>query len=299
MKLYTYRLLDVFTDRPFGGKALAVFTDAGGLSDEQMQRFARELNLSETTFVLPALSATHQARVRIFTPLAELPTAGHPTIGTAFALQLEERIRREAEKQRVVFEEEDGPVSVTMESPMITMHQPLPEFAPPFHDVDAVAAILGLDSASLDRALPVQSVSCGIPYLMVPVADLSAMQRIRFRTDIWERVLRRSPHPHVLPFTMQTVDPNATVHARMFAPALGIPEDAATGSAAGPLGCYLVTHGVLRERPELWITSEQGIEMGRPSRIHIGIERSGGQVSKVRVGGQCVAVGEGRFALEG
>ncbi len=299
MKTFSYRLLDVFTNVPFGGNPLAVFTDARGLTDAMMQSIARELNLSETTFVLPARDRLHHYWVRIFTPLAELPAGGHPTIGTAYALALEERLRQEAAKQRVVFEEQTGPISVTMEAPMLTMQQPLPTFGPVYGERDAIAAMLGLEPTALPSGMPVQSVSCGVPYLLVPVTDLETMQRIRFRLDIWERVLRRSAHPHVFVFTLQCRYDGSSAHCRMFAPSLGVHEDPATATAAGPLVGYFAKWGILGAEPKLTFVCEQGIEIGRPSFIHVTVEHNGEDITSLRVGGQCVAVGLGQIQLEG
>ena len=294
MKTYTYHLLDVFTNVPFGGNPLAVFTDARGLSDEQMKSIARELNLSETTFVLPARDRSHHSWVRIFTPLAEVTSGGHPTIGTAHALALEERVRRETARQRVVFEEGVGPVSVLMEAPMITVRQPLPEFGPIFEQRDAVAAMLGLEPIHI-AAGPIHSISCGVSYLVVPIVDLEAMNRIRFRIDIWDRMLRHSPHPQVLPFSLETRYPECNVHARMFAPGLGVYEDPATAAAAGPLAAYLIRYGVIRPDPRAQLIVEQGIEIERPSFIHVSVEMDGERFSSIRVGGQCVSIGKGQI----
>jgi trans-2,3-dihydro-3-hydroxyanthranilate isomerase len=299
MKSYSYRLLDVLTNVPFGGNPLAVFTDARGISDALMQSIARELNLSETTFVLPPRDRSHHSWVRLFTPLAELPSAGFPTIGTAYALALEERLRQETQKQRVVFEEATGPVSVTMEAPMITMQQPVPELGPLYGERDAVAAMLGLELSSLAVGLPLQSVSAGVPYLIVPIVGLEAMQRIRFRQDIWERVLRRTPHPHVYAFTLECRYPGSTVHSRMFAPSLGVSEDPATATAAGPVAAYLAHYDVLSPEPRVGLVCEQGIEINRPSFIHVTLERGDRGPRSIRVGGQCVAVGQGQIVLEG
>lgn len=297
MKTYTYHLLDVFTSVPFGGNPLAVFTDANGLTDAQMQSIARELNLSETTFVLPPRDATHLGWVRIFTPLAELTSGGPPTIGTAFALALEKRVQRGPERLRVVFEQNSGPVSVQMEAPMSTVQQPVPEFGPVYPQPEAAAGILGLEPERLAYHLPVQSASCGVPYLLVPVRDLESMSRIRFRMDIWDRVLRHSPHPHIYAFTLQTQYTGSTVHCRMFAPGLGVYEDPATAMAAGPLAAYLVRHGVVRAEPRAALIMEQGIEMGRPSFIHAMVEQSGDRLASLRLGGQCVAVGTGQITV--
>lgn len=297
MKSYAYRLLDVFTDVPFGGNPLAVFTSANGLTDSQMQSIARELNLSETTFVLPPRDRSNHYWVRIFTPLAELPFGGLPTIGTAYALALEERLRQDSLRQRVVFEEATGPISVTMEAPMLWMQQPLPEYGPAFAERDAVAAMLGLDTLSLAPGLPLQSVSCGVPYLIVPVVDLEAMKRIRFRMDIWDRVLRHSPHPHVYVFTLECQYRGSSAHCRMFAPALGFHEDPATASAVAPLASYFARWGMLDAAPRLSLICEQGIEIGRPSFLHVTIQRQQDQITSLRIGGQCVAVGTGQIQL--
>ncbi len=298
MQAFTYRLLDVFTRTAFGGNPLAVFTDARGLSDTMMQSIARELNLSETTFVLPPRASPHHYWVRVFTPLAELPSGGLPTIGTAYALALEERLRREATRQRVVFEDQTGPVSVTMETPMFSMQQPLPSFGPIFGERDALAAMLGLDPSALPSGMPVQSVSCTVPYLLVPVANLAAMESIRFRQDIWERVLARSPHPHVLAFTLQCRSEGSSAHCRMFAPGLGLHEDPATATAAGPLVAYFARWGLLGPDPRVEFVCEQGIEIGRPSFIHVTIERNLDQIVSLRVGGQCIAIGQGEIHID-
>jgi trans-2,3-dihydro-3-hydroxyanthranilate isomerase len=298
MTTFSYRLLDVFTNVPFGGNPLAVFTDARGLTGAMMQSIARELNLSETTFVLPPREAAHHHWVRIFTPLAELSAGGLPTIGTAFALALEERLRLEETRRRVVFEEKTGPISVTMEAPMLTMQQPLPIFGPIFNERDAIAAMLGVDPSGLPAGMPVQSVSCGVPYLLVPVADLETIQRIKFRHDIWERVLKHSACPNVFVFTLQCRYEGSTAHCRMFAPALGLAEDPATATAAGPLGAYFSRWGLLGGEPRVSFVCEQGIEIGRPSFIHVNLERVGDEITSLRVGGQCVAVGQGQIQLE-
>lgn len=297
MKSYWYRLLDVFTDVPFGGNPLAVFTDARGLSDSAMQSLARELNLSETTFVLPPRDRSNNYWVRIFTPLAELPSGGLPTIGTAFALALEERLRQDSLRQRVVFEEATGPISVTMEAPMLSMQQPLPEYGPTFVEREAVAAMLGLDVLSLTPGLPLQSVSCGLPYLIVPVVDLEAMRKIRFRMDIWERVLRRTDHPHVYVFTLECKYAGSSAHCRMFAPSLGVHEDPATASAVGPLAGYFAKWGMLEPAARMTLVCEQGVEIGRPSFLHVTLDRDGEQMTALRIGGQCVSIGSGQIQV--
>ena len=299
MKQLHYFLVDVFTNQPFGGNQLAVFPNASGLAPETMQALAKELNLSESAFVLPAQDAAHDYWVRFFTPAVELPMAGHPTIGTAFVLAREHLIQLAEPETTITFEEGVGVVPVTLSAregqlQSIQMRQPLPTFGPVFADREAIAQMLSLDSAMLDATLPLEVVSCGVPFLFVPVKSLEAMRAIRFRLDVWERVLRDFAAPHVFVFTQEVVLPDSTVHSRMFAPAMGIAEDPATGAASGPLGCYLVRHGLvqLTSMRISQMVSEQGFELGRPSLVQVKIEQDGQHITGVYVGGQCYSMGE-------
>lgn len=296
MRRLHYHRVDVFTDRAFGGNPLAVFTNGRGLSTETMQAIAKEFNLSETTFVVPPDDAAHDWRVRIFTPGSELPMAGHPTVGTSFVLAREHLIRRDERETTIVLEEGVGPVPVRIEfkegePSFAEMRQPLPTFGPRLTDLRSVAAMLSLEESDVDADLPVEVVSCGVPFIYVPLRSLDAAHRAKPRADLMERVAaEHGIPPEVFVFTREVEHEDSTVHSRMFAPCIGITEDPATGAASGPLGCYLVTHGVLASGD---IVSEQGIEMGRPSFIHIRIEREGEQITAVRVGGHCHFAGEG------
>jgi trans-2,3-dihydro-3-hydroxyanthranilate isomerase len=290
---YRYLLVDVFTERRFSGNPLAVFTDARGLNTDIMQRIARELSHPETTFVFPPADNAYDYSVRIFTPHAELPTAGQSTIGTAFALAQERRVQAPLAPQRLVFDEVAGPVSVSMVSPVTTMKQQLPRFGSLYPEPQTAAAILSLKPTDLQRDLPVQAVASSIPYLIIPVRELEALQRIRLRADIWERTVRNFEAPNIFAFTLQTENPQTTARARMFAPALGIMEAPATESASGPLAAYLVRHKLVPDRPEQSLSIEQGAEIGRPSCIHVHVEQRNGELGSLRIGGQCVLVGEG------
>lgn len=296
MRRLHYHRVDVFTDRAFGGNPLAVFTNGRGLDTETMQAIAKEFNLSETTFVLPPDDPKHDWRVRIFTPGSELPMAGHPTVGTSFVLAREHMIPRGARETAIVLEEGVGPVPVRVEfeegePSFAEMTQPLPTFGPAIEDRASAASMLSLEEQDLESELPVQIVSCGVPFMYVPLRSLDAARRARPRADLMERVAEaHGIPPEVFLFTREVEHEGSTVHSRMFAPGLGITEDPATGAASGPLGCYLVKHGVL---PAGDIVSEQGIEMGRPSFIHIRIESEGEQITAVRVGGNCHFAGEG------
>lgn len=292
-----YHLVDVFTDRAFGGNPLAVFTDGRGITDAVMQSIAKELNLSETTFVLPPDDPGCDFRVRIFTPKSELPIAGHPTVGTAFVLSREGIVA----KSEVVFEEGVGPVPVSIGrrgdgAGFIEMSQPAPKFGPRVEDKDAVAEMLSLDRRAISD-LPIEVVSCGNPFLFVPIDTLESMRRIRLRSDLAEPIVKPVAATGVFVFTTEVEVPASTVHGRLFAPGEGIVEDPATGSAAGPLGCYLSRYGVTAGKGEVKSVLEQGIEMGRPSFLHIRIGHSDNEITAVHVGGSCVYMGSGQLEL--
>lgn len=303
MKRLAYHIVDVFTRRPFGGNPLAVFPDARGISAPLMQALAKEFNLSETTFVLPPEDAKHAYRVRIFTPGTELPMAGHPTIGTAFVLARKRLIELTGRETTILLEEGIGTIPVTLKTRddgaiFIQMSQPLPTFGTQFADRQLAADLLSLETEVFDEQLPGEVVSCGLPFLFLPVKDLEAMRRIRLRSDVYERILQELNVTGVFVFARGGETEGATVHSRMFAPGVGVPEDPATGSASGPLGCYLVQHGVVTCDQEAQIISEQGFEMGRPSIVHIEIERYDGKIAAVRVGGYCCSMGTGTIELD-
>jgi trans-2,3-dihydro-3-hydroxyanthranilate isomerase len=298
MRKLHYHLVDVFTDRAFGGNPLAVFTNGRGISSDLMQSIAKELNLSETTFVLPPDNPEHHYRVRIFTPSAELPMAGHPTVGTSFILAREHMIPLDAEETTIKLEEVVGtiPVRLTFKDgapDQIWMQQPTPRFGPRFEDASVLAELLSISPEAIEEDLPLEVVSCGVPFLFVPLKDLRSVRAIKLRLDVWDKALKDFPASGVFVFTKETELVGSSVHSRMFAPALGVPEDPATGGASGPLGCYLVRHNLFAASPRAEFTSEQGIEMGRPSIIKIIIEQEAGEISGVRVGGQCRFMGEG------
>jgi trans-2,3-dihydro-3-hydroxyanthranilate isomerase len=286
MVRHEYRTVDVFTTERFGGNPLAVFPEGEGIDPADMQRIASELNLSETTFVLPSDRAGCDCRVRIFTPRLEVPMAGHPTIGTAFVLDLGDRM---------TFEEGIGPIEVErIRAPdgatMWRMTQPEPRWGAAL-EAKVAAELLSLTEADI-APLPVEVISTGLPLLFVPLRGVEALGRARLRPDRWDEASAATGSAGVFCFTI--VDPHAaTVRSRMFAPDAGVAEDPATGSASGPLGCYLVRHGVVPAANPARIVSLQGVEMGRPSRIHIEIDGGPGQITGVRVAGACIAVGGG------
>ncbi|MGV3640918.1 MAG: PhzF family phenazine biosynthesis protein [Adhaeribacter sp.] len=300
MKKIPYYLADVFTDHVFGGNQLAVFPEGQLVPEHLMQRIARELNLSETTFVLPPVNAANDIRLRIFTPGRELPMAGHPTLGTAHVL-LELGLLQPA-GSHLVFEEGVGDIRVDFElrdgkPGLITMGQPLPAFGDTITDAALLAELLSLQPEDIDTRSPAQVVSCGVPYLLVPLVSLDAVKRARLQTGVLETKINHPQMESVFLFCRQAQTPGGTVHGRMFAPAFGITEDPATGSACGPLGCYLVHYGLVPAAAPTRILCEQGFEMGRPSLLHITIGQTQKQISSVQVAGQSVLVGEGFFYL--
>ena len=265
MQAYHYHLVDVFTDQRFGGNQLAVFTDASGLSAEMMQTLARELNLSESAFVLPPEDADNHYRVRFFTPAMELPMAGHPTIGTAFVLQREGMI---PDAGIVRFEEGVGTIPVALQTRESGFYAYMSQPAPIFGSVRAnrgdFARLLSLSEADLHPDYPIQGISSGVPFMYIPIRSLEAIKRINLRVDVWESLLKDDEYPHIVVFTPETEASTSTVHTRMFAPAMSIPEDPATGAASGPLGAYLVKHGIVPAQDAGDMVSEQGYEMQRP-----------------------------------
>jgi trans-2,3-dihydro-3-hydroxyanthranilate isomerase len=303
MPSYLYYTADVFTNEPFGGNQLAVFPDASDLPDALMPRIAREFNFSETTFVLPAKDLAHARRVRIFTPGGELPFAGHPTVGTAFVLATIGAIPLSGAETRIVLEEGVGPVPVSIRSAggrpdfaQLSVAQ-LPEFGPPGPPARELARALGLDAGDvLDDVVGPEAVSCGVPFLFVPLRDRAALARARVRLDEFDALLRDYWTAKVFLFCDQPERAGSHFRARMFAPGIGVPEDPATGSAAVSFGGYLAkrdarTDGTLRWR------IEQGFEMGRPSLLDVEVDKRGGAITAVRVGGNSVLVSKGEFFL--
>jgi trans-2,3-dihydro-3-hydroxyanthranilate isomerase len=296
---YRYLHYDVFTDHLFGGNQLAVVLDGRGLSPETMQAIAKEMNFSETTFVLPPETKGTDVRLRIFTPGEELPTAGHPTIGSTFALARTGVIERG--RRDFVFGCGIGPVPVALtwngdDLGFVWMTQQLPAFGELIRDPARTAAALSLSPAAVaGTGLPVQVVSCGVPFLFVPLTTRSAVDNAAVNLGVLDAVFSdvKTQVHGVMVFTTQPGDARATVYSRMFAPEMGITEDPATGIASGPLGCYLVRHKIVRPEKAEAMISLQGVKMGRPSHVHMSIGVRNGEIVSVRVGGESVLAGEG------
>jgi len=297
---------DVFTDEPFGGNPVAVLPDASGLTDEELQKIAREMNLSETVFVLPPSNPKAAAKVRIFTPTQEIPFAGHPILGTFFILARLKMIRLQEPIATFQYECNIGvfPIELRVHKGQIlrvVMTQPKPEFLETIEAVDALAEIavaLGLEKKVITGTkFPVAVVSTGLPVMIVPVRTLTAVRSIVPNLTVMTELCGRHGANGIMVFTTVTVDEFSTVHTRMFAPLIGILEDPATGSASGALGAYLVQNGVVEVAITTEIIAEQGYEMGRPSRIIIQVESDDDVIQDVKVGGEVVLVIEGTITL--
>lgn len=296
---YRFYTADVFTKHVFGGNPLAVFPDARGLTAERMQAIAREFNLSETVFVFPPEVAAHTRRLRIFTPAMELPFAGHPTVGAAHVLAAIGDIPLASEVTRHIFEEGVGPVGVTIftrdGNPVFAQLSAakLPEFGPTPPSTEAIAAVLALEGADiLEGQYSPQAVSCGVPFLFVPLRNRDALRRARLHREQWETVLSSFWAPALYLFTFETERNDSHLRARMFAPAMGVAEDPATGAAATALAGYLGVRDTTAAGTLRWVV-EQGFEMGRPSILEVEADKAAGRIAAIRVGGASVMVSEG------
>jgi trans-2,3-dihydro-3-hydroxyanthranilate isomerase len=303
MPTYRYRHVDVFTSTPFEGNQLAVFPEPRGLTTEQMQTITREMNFSECTFIFPPETPGTDVRMRIFTPGEELPMAGHPTIGSTFALVREEKIK--PGQSGFVFGLGVGPTPVSLDwkgsdLDFAWMTQRNPEFGAPLKDRAAFAAAIGLREGDLGDS-PIQIISCGVAFLFAALRTRAAVDGINVDVKAYDAVCEKAGIDNRPLFIFTTDRTGASgdeaVYSRMLAPGFGIPEDPATGGASGPLGCHLFTHGLLARDTLAHIVSLQGVRMRRPSRIHISIDAHGDDITRVRVGGRSVLVGEGTLSF--
>lgn len=306
MKSTPFIIADVFTNVKFGGNQLAVFTKPAGLDTATMQEIAREMNYSETTFLLPP-EGEGDFKIRIFTPARELPFAGHPIVGSSFVIAAEGLKKLADGDSSIVLEAGVGPVPVVVAMKKgtpgrTTMTQPLPRVTVTASEpvVETLAASLGIESSDItDTGLPVQAIYNGITVVIVPVNSLETVRSLRPEYGKLESLVGELGAETVLVFSQETEQPESTVHCRVYAPGAGVAEDAATGSANGPLGYYLVLHKVVEASPAARIISEQGFEMKRPSILYIDVETSAetGAVSSVKVGGDVVISGRGEVLL--
>ena len=285
------RIVDVFTDKPLTGNQLAVVLDGRDLAPRLMQRIAREMNFSETTFVFPPENAAHAAKVRIFTPAVELPFAGHPTIGTAWVLMDEGVVGKG--KKEFVLEENVGPVPVRADGSMVWMTHPRLTFGQVVPH-KAVAAALGLEEGDIVDDIPAQVASTGNPHLYVVLRDSETVDRAVCDRPRLDRLLEQREVGHGV-YLFAGAGPGR-LYGRMFAPDNG--EDPATGSAAGPLGAFAVRYGLVARAPKVAIVTEQGTKMGRQSSVHIALEfgDSNEIPDRIEVGGSVMPVLSGTLS---
>jgi len=285
-----FATLDVFTNTRFTGNPLAVVLESDGLDTAAMQSIAREFNLSETVFVHPPANAAHRASLRIFTPAAELPFAGHPTVGTAVLLAHLDGARA---KSAFVLEEKIGPVPCRVRDSRAEFDVPrLPGKEAGDADVAAMTSALGLTSADCDNRWPTERWSAGNPFTFFPVRGLDAMKRCRVDLARFDDAFRSSGKSAAFVMCRETAGAGNHIHARMFAPSMGMLEDPATGSAAAALAGYLAVHGGYGDGEHV-VRIEQGIEMGRPSLMELTIRLEDGRLSGAAIGGDAVIVSEG------
>ena len=287
-----FMILDVFSSGKYTGNQLAVVMAGEDMTDLQMQAIAQEMNYSETTFITGG-SLEHGFNVRIFTPTSEVPFAGHPVLGTSYVAATE---LSEGTPEAVSLNLEAGKFDVTIEysnnlPDLLTMRQKPPEFGQVFSK-SLVARVLGLDDFEIDGRYPVEEVSTGLPFMVIPVAGLDPMRRISLKTLEYYELINDITPKALLCFCVGAVSSENHVHVRMFAPHYGITEDPATGSGGGALAAYILKHGVLGEGP-VQVRAEQGVEIARPSILELWAEMEGNGIITVRVGGKAVPTARG------
>jgi trans-2,3-dihydro-3-hydroxyanthranilate isomerase len=286
-----YRIVDVFTQTPLEGNALAVFYDATGLDDATMQKIARETNLSETTFVFPAERSGSAARVRIFTPVKEMMFAGHPTVGTAWVLRDLGKIAKN--QRRFVLDENIGPVDVRVDEEGLIWLRTPPIRTSRDYDPALCAAAVGLEPGDVLDDVPCQNVSAGNPAVFIPLRDKAAVDGAEVDSVALRRLLADEPEPTCL-FAFTPTEKGA--YSRMFANDFGIVEDPATGSATGPLAAFMMAHGLVRSADGTRFLSEQGTKMGRRSILHVLIDGERGERG-IEIGGHVAPLARATLTL--
>ncbi len=294
MKSIVFYIVDVFAEEKYAGNELAVVRRAGSLSDLEMQKIAREFNFSETTYILKDEENRGGFDVRIFTPKEELPFAGHPTLGTAFVIQQE--IVRAAVKE-VILNFKVGPIPVTFtyrgDAPdVLWMKQIKPRFGK-ILEVSSVAPVIGLEPDDIERNFPVQEVSTGVPFVIVPLKTLRSVKKSRINLDKYLSLIKDTEAKSILVFCPETYSSENDLNVRVFADYYGVPEDPATGSANGCLAGYLVKQRYFGT-PQVNVRVEQGYEIGRPSLLLLNAEDKAGEIG-IFVGGRVILVARGEL----
>jgi trans-2,3-dihydro-3-hydroxyanthranilate isomerase len=296
MSTFTFLILDVFASAKYTGNQLAVCLDAGDLTDRQMQQIAREINFSETTFVTNLQLVNGGYDTRIFTPMTEVPFAGHPTLGTAFVIQ-QELIRGEIDRVNLNYQVGQIPVDfnyVDGEPAMLWMYQQQPQFYAPL-TAETLSEVIGVDVLDIDRRYPIEPVSTGLPFIIIPLTNLAAASRAKLNLDVYDRVIADLPAKAILIFCTESIDPLCQLHVRVFTECFGIPEDPATGSANGCLAAYLSKHQYFGSTT-VDVTVEQGVELGRDARLYLRARQSESGYS-IGVGGRVVKIATGEWMV--
>jgi trans-2,3-dihydro-3-hydroxyanthranilate isomerase len=285
-----FHIVDVFAEKKYAGNQLAVFRGAGELSSAEMQRLAREINFSESTFILADAPRSGGFDVRIFTPREEVPFAGHPTLGTAYIINQE---MLQGKAGEVVLNLPVGQIPVTF-SPdgYCRMKQIQPVFGPR-HEAEILASILGLDVSEIDERFPVEEVSTGLPFFIVPLKTIAALRKAKVEHGKYYELIKNTLAKGILVFCPETHEPGNDLSVRVFVDYFGVPEDPATGSGNGCLAGYLVKQRYFGTE-SIQVRSEQGYEMGRPSLLLLQAEAHGAQID-IQVGGRCEVVARGEF----
>ena len=291
-----FLILDVFATAKYTGNQLAVCLDAGELTTEQMQQIAREINFSETTFVTSSEPVDGGYNTRIFTPTTELPFAGHPTLGTAFAIQ-QEIVKDKVARVNLNYQVGQIPVDLNYvdgEVDILWMHQQQPKFYDAV-DVATLAAVIGVSSTDIDLRYPIEPISTGLPFIIVPLKTLAAVSQAKLNLALYTQAVADLPAQAILLFCPETIDPDRQLHVRVFTECFGVPEDPATGSANGCLAAYLAKYQYFGS-PNIDITVEQGIEMGRPSLLYLRANYTP-ENCPVSIGGKVINIAKGEFIL--
>ncbi len=290
MKKRNFYIMDVFTGQKYAGNQLAVFRDAADIPSEEMQQLAKELNFSETTFILSEQERDGGYDVRIFTPKEEVPFAGHPTLGTAFLIR-NEMLKGNTDKVTLNLKVGKIPVTFDLDGAG-EMKQKQPTFGAQ-HDRRTLAKVLGLDIAEIDGHYPIQEVSTGLPFFIVPLVSLQALRKAKVDLEKYYHLIAHTESKGILVFSREPREPGEDLSVRVFVDYFGVPEDPATGSANGCLAAYLAEHNVLGEG-EVDAIVGQGHEIERPSRILLRAQKHASGID-VFVGGQAVIVARGEF----
>lgn len=294
MKKLTYYIVDVFAEVKYAGNQLAVFRGADSISDREMQQIAREMNFSETTFIMSESERDGGYDVRIFTPGEEVPFAGHPTLGTVHIIRNE--IARDKESlSGITLNLKAGKIPVTFdkgESSTYWMKQLEPEFGKQL-SADKLAHVLGLDPEDIDSRFPIEEVSTGLPHIIVPLKNLEALKRARVNRDRYFELIKDAWARPIMIFCPEPHLKENDISVRMFADCFGIPEDPATGSGNGCLAGYLVRHRYFGG-DSVDIRSEQGHEIGRPSLLYLKAEEKDRHIN-ISVGGKAITIARGEF----